>query len=116
LRQDDTTLRHFLHFFLFEGDEVFTPVAGLSYGERARLALAALVAQGCNLLVLDEPVNHLDIPSRERFEQALAAFEGTALIIAHDRYFIDRLATSIWKVQAGGVRVFADLGDALAGG
>ncbi|MBL8055210.1 MAG: ABC-F family ATP-binding cassette domain-containing protein [Anaerolineales bacterium] len=115
-RQDETALRHFLHFFLFEGDEVFTPIAGLSHGERARLALAALVAQGCNFLVLDEPINHLDIPSRERFEQALTAFPGTALIIAHDRYFIDRLATSIWKAAGGGVRVCADLGEALAGG
>jgi ATP-binding cassette subfamily F protein 3 len=111
--QTETELRHFLHFFLFEGDEVFTPVARLSFGERARLMLATLVARGCNFLVLDEPINHLDIPSRERFEQALAAFEGTALVVAHDRYFISRFATGIWKAEAGEVRVFDDLEGAL---
>ena len=60
----------------------------LSFGERARLMLACLVAQGCNLLLLDEPINHLDIPSRARFEQALADFDGTVLAVVHDRYFI----------------------------
>jgi ATP-binding cassette subfamily F protein 3 len=112
--QNETDLRHFLHYFLFESDEVFTPVGGLSFGERARLALATLVAQGCNFLVLDEPINHLDIPSRERFEQALTAFEGTALVIAHDRYFIERYATQVWQVEQGTVRAYADLADALA--
>ncbi len=116
LAEDETGLRAFLHFFLFEGDEVFTPVAELSFGERARLTLATLVAQGCNFLILDEPINHLDIPSRERFEQALEAFEGTALIIAHDRYFIERCASRIWAVEAGTLRAYADLGDALAAG
>ncbi|MBP7693728.1 MAG: ABC-F family ATP-binding cassette domain-containing protein, partial [Anaerolineales bacterium] len=71
---------------------------------------------GCTFLVLDEPINHLDIASRERFEEALAGFAGTALIIAHDRYFIDRLATSIWQVAEGQVRVYADLEAALAAG
>jgi ATP-binding cassette subfamily F protein 3 len=111
--QNETELRGFLHYFLFEGDEVFTPVGELSFGERARLTLASLVAQGCNFLVLDEPINHLDIPSRERFEEALSAYAGTALVIAHDRYFIERLATRVWKVEAGSVRVYADLEEAL---
>ncbi len=75
----DTDTRAFLHQFLFAGDEVFTPVARLSFGERARLMLATLVAKGCNFLMLDEPINHLDIPSRTRFEQALGAFDGTIL-------------------------------------
>jgi len=61
----ETEARSFLHYFLFAGDAVFTPVRSLSYGERARLALGVLVLQGCNLLLLDEPINHLDIPSRE---------------------------------------------------
>jgi ATPase subunit of ABC transporter with duplicated ATPase domains len=69
------------------------PSAALSYGERARLELALLVAQGCNFLLLDEPINHLDIPARSRFEEALAQFEGTTLAVVHDRYFIDRFAT-----------------------
>ena len=84
----ETDTRSFLHHFLFAGDDVFVPVKDLSYGERARLALAKLVLGGCNLLLLDEPINHLDIPSRESFERALSAFEGTVLIVVHDRYFI----------------------------
>jgi ATP-binding cassette subfamily F protein 3 len=111
--QSDTDLRNFLHYFLFAGDEVFTLVAKLSYGERARLALAVLVAKGCNFLVLDEPINHLDIPSRARFEQALTAFEGTSLVIAHDRYFIEQFATRVWKVEAGTVHEYVDLETAL---
>jgi ATP-binding cassette subfamily F protein 3 len=87
----ETEARAFLHQYLFSGDDVFIPTGRLSYGERARLLLACLVAQGCNLLLLDEPINHLDIPSRVRFEQALATFEGTALVVSHDRYFIRRL-------------------------
>jgi ATPase subunit of ABC transporter with duplicated ATPase domains len=70
----------------------------LSYGERARLSLACLVASGCNLLLLDEPINHLDIPSRSRFEQALAAFDGTVVAVVHDRFFIDGFASEIWEV------------------
>jgi ATP-binding cassette subfamily F protein 3 len=63
------------------------------------LILAALAAQGCNLLLLDEPVNHMDIPSRERFEASLLEFTGTVLAITHDRYFIQQIATSIWAVE-----------------
>jgi len=107
--QSETELRNFLHYFLFKGEEVFTPVAELSFGERARLALAALVAQGCNFLLFDEPLNHLDLPARERFEQALTAFEGTALVITHDRYFIQRFATGVWQVEAGTVRGYVGL-------
>ena len=90
---NETDARAFLHQFLFTGDEVFTPVGKLSYGERARLVLACLVASGCNLLLLDEPINHLDVPSRARFEQALATFEGTVLAVVHDRYFIQGFAS-----------------------
>ena len=61
-------------------------------------------ARGCNFLLLDEPVNHLDIPSRDSFEQALAAFPGTVLAVVHDRYFIKRIATEIWGVENGSVR------------
>jgi ATP-binding cassette subfamily F protein 3 len=102
----ETEARAFLHQFLFSGDDVFIPVGKLSYGERARLMLACLVAQGCNLLVLDEPINHLDIPSRARFEQALSSYEGTALAVVHDRYFIEGFATEIWEVQNGGIQVY----------
>ena len=99
----ETDARAFLHFFLFSGDDVFTPVSSLSFGERARLDLASLVARGCNFLLLDEPINHLDIPSRARFEQALAAFDGTVLAAVHDRYFIGRFATEIWEIDSGGI-------------
>jgi len=108
---DQTETRSFLHYFLFGQDEVFLPVGSLSFGERARLALARFVAQGCNLLLLDEPINHLDIPSRHRFEQAMATFQGTVLAIIHDRYFIDRFATSLWAIEGGSIRVYGDLED-----
>ncbi len=101
----DTEARNFLHYFLFEGDEVFTPVKQLSYGERARLILAKLVVSGVNCLVLDEPVNHLDIPSRERFEAALDAFPGTVLVAVHDRAFISRFASALWVVEDGTIRL-----------
>jgi ATP-binding cassette subfamily F protein 3 len=101
---DQTEARSFLHYFLFAGDEVFVPVGRLSFGERSRLALALLAVRGCNFLLLDEPINHLDIPSRESFERAMARFEGAVLAVVHDRYFIDRLATTLWLMEGGRVR------------
>ncbi len=111
----DTDVRSFLHYFLFAGDDVFVPVGSLSYGERARLTLARLVAQGCNCLLLDEPINHLDIPSRAGFERAMAAFEGTVLAVVHDRYFIQHFATQVWAVEGGAVQRYVDLEDYLRG-
>jgi ATP-binding cassette subfamily F protein 3 len=108
---NETDARSFLHQLLFSGDDVFTPVGRLSFGERSRLALGVLVLQGCNLLLLDESINHLDIPSRERFEHALQSYEGTVLAVVHDRYFIERFATSIWALADGGIRPFVDLTD-----
>jgi len=105
----ETNIRSFLHYFLFTGDEVFVPVGALSYGERARLMLARLVATGCNFLMLDEPINHLDIPSRAKFEQAMRAFEGTVLAVVHDRYFIRRFATRIWAIHDETLRSYLDL-------
>jgi ATP-binding cassette, subfamily F, member 3 len=99
---NQTDARSFLHYFLFSGDDPLRPNHLLSYGERARLALASLVATGCNFLLLDEPINHLDIPSRTMFEQALAQFEGTILAVVHDRYFIEQFATKIWLVMRMG--------------
>jgi ATP-binding cassette subfamily F protein 3 len=96
-----TRARSFLAAFLFHGDEALKPARLLSYGQRTRLMLALLVAQECNCLLLDEPINHLDIPSRVQFEQALAAFPGTVLAVVHDRYFIERFAGEIWWVQDG---------------
>lgn len=94
-----TEARTFLHAFLFSGDDPLRPVGELSFGERARLQLAILVAQGCNFLLLDEPINHLDIPSRTRFEQALDQFNGTILAVVHDRYFIQQFANETWEVE-----------------
>jgi len=95
----ETDARSFLSKYLFTGDAVFTMIERLSYGERVRLSLACLVADGCNFLIMDEPVNHLDIPSRERFEQALTGFQGTILAVVHDRTFIRNVATRVWKFE-----------------
>lgn len=103
---NETEARHFLHFFLFTGDESLRPNAEMSYGERARLQLAGLVASGCSFLLLDEPINHLDIPSRARFEQALTRYTGTVLAVVHDRYFIERFATHVWSVENGGIKQY----------
>ncbi len=99
----ETSARSFLHYFLFTGDQALIPNHLLSYGERARLMLALLVAQGCNFLLLDEPINHLDIPARTQFEKALTNYEGTALAVTHDRYFIRGFATRVWMVHNNGV-------------
>lgn len=98
--------RNYLASFLFTGDDVFRPVATLSGGERGRLALAKLALAGANFLLMDEPTNHLDIPSQEILQDVLAAFDGTILLVSHDRYLIDALATQIWDVQPGGMTVF----------
>ena len=96
---------HFLHYFLLDEDHALLPTSALSFGQRARLLLARLVAQGANFLVLDEPVNHLDIPSRERFEKALEAFSGGILLVAHDRTFIARTCNTLWELEDGNIRV-----------
>lgn len=98
---NETEARHFLHFFLFSGDDPLRPNGSYSYGERARLMLAVLVAQGCTFLVMDEPINHLDIPSRARFEQALSSFKGAVLTVIHDRYFIQSFAEELWIIEKG---------------
>jgi len=100
-----TDARTFLHRFLFSGEEVFQHVETLSYGQRSRLMLALLVAQHCNFLLLDEPLNHLDLSSQESFEVALSEFDGTILAIAHDEYFIDRFAQVIWHFSSNGMQM-----------
>jgi ATP-binding cassette subfamily F protein 3 len=94
-------LRSYLARFLFTGDDVFKPVSAISGGERSRLALAKLMLTKANFLVLDEPTNHLDINSREVLEEALAEFEGTALVVSHDRRFLDRFTNKILYVADG---------------
>ncbi len=102
---NQTEARSFLASFLFYSDEALKPNRLLSYGQRARLMLAALVAQKCNCLLLDEPINHLDIPSRAQFEEALEQFGGAVLAIVHDRYFIERFAEQVWWVEGGGITI-----------
>ncbi len=94
-RASEGELRSYLARFLFTGDDVYKPVAGLSGGEKSRLALARLVYSRANVLVMDEPTNHLDIPSREALERALADYPGTIITVSHDRYFLDKIATEI---------------------
>ncbi len=105
VNMNETESRAFLHKYLFTGDDVFTPVDSLSYGQRARLSLACMVARGCNFLMLDEPLNHLDLTSRAQFENALSEFEGTILTVVHDRYFIQRYASTIWQIEDGVLKI-----------
>jgi ATP-binding cassette, subfamily F, member 3 len=98
--------RSYLAQYLFRGEDVFKTVGQLSGGERARLALAILALDGANFLMLDEPTNHLDIPAREALQTVLENFSGTILLVSHDRYLIDRLATQIWELRDGQLQVF----------
>ncbi len=91
-------IRDYLARFLFTGEDVFKEVNLLSGGERGRLALACLALQGANLLLLDEPTNHLDLPAQEILQTILGQFQGTILLVSHDRYLIDALATQVWEV------------------
>jgi ATP-binding cassette subfamily F protein 3 len=99
-------LRSLLGGLLFQGDSVFKKISVLSGGERGRVALARCLATPSNLLALDEPTNHLDLDARENLLEALEQYPGTLLMISHDRYFLERLATQVWEMRAGGMRVF----------
>ena len=91
--------RSHLAAYLFRGEDVFKPIDGLSGGERARLVMAILALEGANFLILDEPTNHLDIPAREALQEVLDAYNGTILLVSHDRYLINRLATRVWEIK-----------------
>ncbi|MEP7291940.1 MAG: ABC-F family ATP-binding cassette domain-containing protein, partial [Chloroflexota bacterium] len=101
--------RNYLGQFLFQGDDVFRAIKTLSGGERGRVALAKLALGGANFLLLDEPTNHLDVESQEILQNVLADFNGTILLVSHDRYLIDALATQIWALSPGKLDVFNGL-------
>ena len=98
-------VRTLLAKFALRADHVGRPAIELSPGERTRAALALLQARGVNLLVLDEPTNHLDLPAIEQLEQALESYEGTLLLVTHDRRMLETVRTNRrWHVEAGSVR------------
>jgi ATP-binding cassette, subfamily F, member 3 len=99
-------LRSLLGCFLFSGDDVFKTLGVLSDGERNRYALARILVSPANFLLLDEPTNHLDLRAKDVLLEAIARFNGTVVMVSHDRYFIDRLATRIFEVEGGHVHVY----------
>lgn len=103
---DHYQIRTYLSRFLFIGDDIFKEISELSGGERARVALLKLMLSGANLLLLDEPTNHLDIDSKEILEDALKNYEGTVLVISHDRYFLNQVANKILELTEDGLSEF----------
>lgn len=99
----DTEMRSILGRFLFRGDDVFKQIRSLSGGEKAKLSLLKLMLSGANTLILDEPTNHLDIDAKEVVEDALLDFEGTLIIVSHDRYLLQKLPTRIFELTTDGI-------------
>jgi ATP-binding cassette, subfamily F, member 3 len=99
-------VRSILGQFLFSGESVYKKIESLSGGEKARVALAKMLLQPVNLLILDEPTNHLDIPAKETLEDAIKNYDGTVLIVSHDRYFISQVATKIVEIRDGNFVVY----------
>ena len=102
----EVELRQLLGCFLFSGDDVFKKIKVLSGGEKARVALAKVIAAKGNFLMLDEPTNHLDMQSVEMLIEALNKYEGTLILVSHDRYFISKTANKIWHIEEGKIKEF----------
>ncbi|RQO30920.1 ABC transporter ATP-binding protein [Taibaiella sp. KBW10] len=102
----EVQLRQLLGCFLFSGDDVFKKIKVLSGGEKARVALAKVITSNANFLLLDEPTNHLDMQSVELLIQALQQYEGTYILISHDRYFVSKTANKFWEIEEGKVKSF----------
>ena len=105
-KHNETELRSILGSFLFTGDDVFKKIKVLSGGEKSRVALAKALTADANFLVLDEPTNHLDMASVNILIQALQQFEGTLIVVSHDRYFLDNVANKIWFIENQKVKVY----------
>jgi macrolide transport system ATP-binding/permease protein len=103
---DQGRVRNILADLLLSGEAVFKPCKVLSMGERVRVAITKLLLSSYDLLLLDEPTNYLDLDSREQLEEALACFGGSLLIVSHDRYFLERIAETIWVIENGKIRVY----------
>ncbi|GAA4341828.1 ABC-F family ATP-binding cassette domain-containing protein [Mucilaginibacter gynuensis] len=105
-RHTETELRSILGSFLFTGDDVFKKIKVLSGGEKSRVALAKALTADANFLVLDEPTNHLDIQSVNILIQAIQQFEGTVIVVSHDRYFLDNVANKIWFIEDQKIKIY----------
>ncbi len=105
-KHNETELRSILGSFLFTGDDVFKKIKVLSGGEKSRVALAKALTADANFLVLDEPTNHLDMASVNILIQALQQFEGTLIVVSHDRYFLDNVANKIWFIENQKIKVY----------
>jgi ATP-binding cassette subfamily F protein 3 len=103
---DNQEVRTLLGRFLFSGDTAFKQVVALSGGEKARLALAKMLLRPANLLILDEPTNHLDIPAKEMLEESIQHYDGTVIVVSHDRYFISQVANKIVEIRDGEFRIY----------
>ena len=105
-QKNELELRTLLGCFLFSGDDVDKKIKVLSGGEKARVALAKTIAGKANFLLLDEPTNHLDIHSCELLAEALNKYEGSYILVSHDRYFISKTANKIWEIDDGKIKEF----------
>ncbi len=107
MNMSESEKRTLLGSFLFSGDDIYKKVNILSGGEKSRLSLVKILMNPSNFLILDEPTNHLDMVTRDLFQQALLAYDGTLLIVSHDRFFLNQLAERVWELRSGVLHDYA---------